>query len=276
MMTRGFEEWEELNAPHVLPPDVKGFYNIADGLILKWYVSSQSGSVGVSSNDNSDAASEEAFENGTLKGGEKSEKERVSKIMPKRLVGNGKINSLKDLRKVSLDCKNPWTAFAERGAVWGNRVKIRASVKGGRGRSSSADMLGSDDENDDEESAESGIAAFVIDSSPEYGVVALVYGAPKKNSNRSNSNSRMSSSDKYAGAGDGAHGEPEVWFKDRACRWHPIAKSFTCYFRLMLVHLAIQGWQYNFTDIGCDPICKLWMQRYAPERLVVDLAHATS
>jgi len=42
----------------------------------------------------------------------------------------------------------------------------------------------------------------------------------------------------------------EVWFLDRALRWHYITDSFTSYYRLMIMHLGLPQWQYAFTDIG--------------------------
>ena len=46
--------------------------------------------------------------------------------------------------------------------------------------------------------------------------------------------------------------DPQVWFQDLSGCWHFIAKSFTDYFRLMVMHLGIPNWHYIFTDIGLD------------------------
>ncbi|XP_072037495.1 tubulin polyglutamylase complex subunit 2-like [Amphiura filiformis] len=62
---------------------------------------------------------------------------------------------------------------------------------------------------------------------------------------------------------------PEVWFLDRALRWHFLAPTFTHYFRLMLMHLGLPQWQYVFTDIGLTPQAKQWFNMYAPERALV-------
>ena len=45
---------------------------------------------------------------------------------------------------------------------------------------------------------------------------------------------------------------PQVWFQDLSGCWHFIAKSFTDYFRLMVMHLGIPNWHYIFTEIGLD------------------------
>ncbi|KAJ1453491.1 hypothetical protein M885DRAFT_619073 [Pelagophyceae sp. CCMP2097] len=63
---------------------------------------------------------------------------------------------------------------------------------------------------------------------------------------------------------------PSVWFQDLACCWHYVAPDFASYFRLMVVHLGILGWQYAYTDVGLDPAAKQWMLLYCPERLAAD------
>jgi hypothetical protein len=35
----------------------------------------------------------------------------------------------------------------------------------------------------------------------------------------------------------------QVWMQDQSGEWRPIASSFRDYFRLMIVHLGILGWQ---------------------------------
>ncbi|GAB1611028.1 tubulin polyglutamylase complex subunit 2-like [Argonauta hians] len=59
----------------------------------------------------------------------------------------------------------------------------------------------------------------------------------------------------------------EIWFLDRSLRWHFLVSSFTCYFRLMLLHLGLPQWQYVFTDIGLSMQAKQWFNMYAPSRL---------
>lgn len=36
-------------------------------------------------------------------------------------------------------------------------------------------------------------------------------------------------------------------------RWHFLADSFTSYFRMMLVHLGVLGWQQAFSPVGLSP-----------------------
>ncbi|XP_071097084.1 tubulin polyglutamylase complex subunit 2-like isoform X1 [Haliotis cracherodii] len=62
----------------------------------------------------------------------------------------------------------------------------------------------------------------------------------------------------------------EIWFLDRALRWHFLAASFLEYYRLMLMHLGLPQWQYAFTDIGLSAQARQWFNMYAPIRLEVD------
>jgi tubulin polyglutamylase complex subunit 2 len=70
------------------------------------------------------------------------------------------------------------------------------------------------------------ICAFEIDSEVKDGRMALIYRASTK---------------------------PQIWFQDLSCKWYYIANTFTDYFRLMIMHLGIPGWQYAFTNAGLDP-----------------------
>lgn len=40
---------------------------------------------------------------------------------------------------------------------------------------------------------------------------------------------------------------------DKKIRWHFLAESFTSYFRMMLVHLGVLGWQQAFSPVGLSP-----------------------
>lgn len=40
---------------------------------------------------------------------------------------------------------------------------------------------------------------------------------------------------------------------DKQIRWHFLADSFTSYFRMMLVHLGVLGWQQAFSPVGLSP-----------------------
>jgi hypothetical protein len=50
-----------------------------------------------------------------------------------------------------------------------------------------------------------------------------------------------------------------------------VANCFTDYFRLMIMHLGIPGWQYAFTKVGLDPQTLQWFRFLAPERLAIDM-----
>jgi hypothetical protein len=64
---------------------------------------------------------------------------------------------------------------------------------------------------------------------------------------------------------------PQIWFRDLAGSWFYVAENFTDYFRIMVMHLGLPGWQYAFTDVGLDPVCQQWFRFFSPERLDVDL-----
>ncbi|XP_064164787.1 tubulin polyglutamylase complex subunit 2 isoform X2 [Anguilla rostrata] len=58
--------------------------------------------------------------------------------------------------------------------------------------------------------------------------------------------------------------DSEVWFLDRALYWHYISSSFTAYYRLLITHLGLPEWQYNFTPYGPSPQAKQWACLYRP------------
>ncbi|KAJ8395552.1 hypothetical protein AAFF_G00030330 [Aldrovandia affinis] len=58
--------------------------------------------------------------------------------------------------------------------------------------------------------------------------------------------------------------ESEVWFLDRALYWHYLSSSFMAYYRLMITHLGLPEWQYNFTPYGPSPQAKQWACLYRP------------
>lgn len=53
----------------------------------------------------------------------------------------------------------------------------------------------------------------------------------------------------------------DVWFLDRSLYWHYLTPSFTAYYRLMITHLGLPEWQYNFTPYGPSPQAKVRGQR---------------
>eukprot|EP00941_MAST-03F_sp_MAST-3F-sp1_P003319 g3319.t1 len=88
------------------------------------------------------------------------------------------------------------------------------------------------------------LVAFLLDDDPNAGHVALFFVE--------------------------GHQEPQVWFQDFGCTWYPIAFDFTSFFRVLLTHVGVPGWQYAFTEIGLDPIAKQWLSVLAPVRLLID------
>ncbi|GMI07731.1 hypothetical protein TrLO_g11532 [Triparma laevis f. longispina] len=66
---------------------------------------------------------------------------------------------------------------------------------------------------------------------------------------------------------------PEIWFRDRSNKWWFMCNDFTCYLRLMIVHLGIRGWWASFTTHGLDPNCRQLMIRFCPERMLVNEAN---
>jgi hypothetical protein len=98
------------------------------------------------------------------------------------------------------------------------------------------------------------VAAFILERNPKVGDVALVYELDGGGAAASPHDDR----------------EPTVWFRDKGGGWHYVAASFTCYYRLLVVHLGILGWQYAFTPQGLDPLSVQWMRLYCPERLMLD------
>eukprot|EP01063_Lacrimia_lanifica_P012606 TRINITY_DN19261_c0_g1_i1.p1 TRINITY_DN19261_c0_g1~~TRINITY_DN19261_c0_g1_i1.p1 ORF type:complete len:254 (+),score=71.90 TRINITY_DN19261_c0_g1_i1:64-762(+) len=91
-------------------------------------------------------------------------------------------------------------------------------------------------------------AAFLIDSSPQmHGRVCLIYKT------------------------DNPGAPPTVWFQSLTCTWHYIAKTFTDYFRLLIMHLGLPGWCYVFTDAGLPRVTEEWFSFLSPERHQIDL-----
>ncbi|OQR83302.1 hypothetical protein ACHHYP_14860 [Achlya hypogyna] len=84
-------------------------------------------------------------------------------------------------------------------------------------------------------------AGFVLESSPTMGDVCLVFVE-----------------DDVA----------QVWLRDLTDHWHFLAKSFGDYYRLMIVHLGLVGWQLLFTPDGLDPVTLQWFHLFVPGRML--------
>lgn len=111
------------------------------------------------------------------------------------------------------------------------------------------------------------LIAFSL-SSQGNGQVAFVYNSDDFFSHPGKTSQGMKSAN--------STNEPEIWFQDLSCHWHFIAKTFTQYFRLMVVHLGLPNWHYAFTDVGLDPISKQWFRFLSPYRLVIDIKNINS
>jgi len=68
----------------------------------------------------------------------------------------------------------------------------------------------------------------------------------------------------------GRESDPEVWFQDLSCAWSFLARSFSDYFRLMLTHVGLPGWQHAFTPMGSHPSTLAWLRLIDVRRLAVD------
>ena len=61
--------------------------------------------------------------------------------------------------------------------------------------------------------------------------------------------------------------ECEIWFLDYSLQWHFLAPSFVLYYRMLITHIGIPGWQYLFTDVELSAESLLWCSMYLPYRL---------
>lgn len=43
---------------------------------------------------------------------------------------------------------------------------------------------------------------------------------------------------------------PQVWFQDLSCKWYFLCKTFSDYFRLLVMHLGLPNWHYSFTEVS--------------------------
>jgi len=56
-----------------------------------------------------------------------------------------------------------------------------------------------------------------------------------------------------------------IWFLDRSLQWHFLSSSFTQYFRMLVYHMGIQGWQYSFTNIALPSDTQKWFHYFLPQ-----------
>mmetsp|Transcript_2419 Transcript_2419/g.3788 ORF Transcript_2419/g.3788 Transcript_2419/m.3788 type:complete len:267 (-) Transcript_2419:4016-4816(-) len=130
-------------------------------------------------------------------------------------------------------------------------------------------------------------AAFSLDSQCEFGEVVLLYrNDPDYSTNTTSTIATTAAA--VAGSADDSDGhagseavgissqeeqrlhQPEVWFIDRSSRWFFLSKNFTQYFRLLIIHLGIHGWQLAFTPEGLPTTAQHWMGMFCKERLIID------
>ncbi len=84
--------------------------------------------------------------------------------------------------------------------------------------------------------------AFILSYHQNVGAVCLIYHNEKQTVENSSKKTEPSSS---------------VWLLDIANGWHFLAKDFSTYFRMMLVHLGIDSWQLRFTSAGLTYHCQV-------------------
>ena len=236
------ENWEKTHSLK-LPIDLKNFYEVTNGLTVKWYVApitklqasntvlDMSKSViptktAMSSRSSSpiDPTIQKVNRNGI------HDDESI-------LAGDSTINRFDKLQPIKLDNYNPVLSYQ-------NRISF------GRGYISNEDELETNS-----------IKAFALENVKDYGTICLLYYETQPSASRFN---KISNSYPIA--------SPSIWLKDRACNWWYICRDISSYIRLMTVHLGIKGWWLTYTDFGVDPNCESLMRRFCPERVVVDMA----
>ncbi|XP_062574536.1 tubulin polyglutamylase complex subunit 2-like isoform X1 [Saccostrea cucullata] len=112
---------------------------------------------------------------------------------------------------------------------------------------------------------------FELDPCDGYGRVCLVFKESKTGMSYIDANELFDG--KYTSElvrFGGNEPKVEIWFLDRALRWHFLTDSFIAYYRLLLMHLGLPQWQYRLNDIGLSQQAQQWFNMYAPTRLELD------
>lgn len=86
--------------------------------------------------------------------------------------------------------------------------------------------------------------SFVLSSHENVGTICLVYHNDKEQSHQTASHTHSASLS-------------SMWLLDMGNDWHFLAKDFSSYFRMMLIHAGLQNWQLNFTSQGLTTSCKV-------------------
>ncbi|KAI8911983.1 hypothetical protein DFJ77DRAFT_416005, partial [Powellomyces hirtus] len=119
-------------------------------------------------------------------------------------------------------------------------------------------------------------AAFVIQTTLPFGYVCLVFVPTNTDLNKP-----PSSQDKQQQQQQQQHAPSvfpqttaEIWFYEVSSRkWFPLAQSLSAYFRLMVVHLGVKGWQMGWTDTGMPQSTLDWLAMYATSRVELYRRH---
>ncbi|XP_021346030.1 tubulin polyglutamylase complex subunit 2-like isoform X3 [Mizuhopecten yessoensis] len=142
-------------------------------------------------------------------------------------------------------------------------VRIGGTVQTSQVNPSIADLEGDSDQEDEVSGLEkptfdNRCKIYELDPCDGYGKVCLVYRESK---------AEEGDVETYFG---GNEPKIEIWFLDRALRWHYLTDSFIAYYRLMLMHLGLPQWQYALTDIGLSQQTQQWFNVFAQVRLELD------
>ncbi|KAL5038274.1 Tubulin polyglutamylase complex subunit 2 [Batrachochytrium dendrobatidis] len=106
--------------------------------------------------------------------------------------------------------------------------------------------------------------AFVLDECKSMGQVCLCYGFDTILPNNTRPLAHNPSL-------------PTVWFRvESTSEWVFVAYSFTAYFRLMVAHLGILGWQMGYSAGGLSPFTSDWLCFYAPSTAMLHRQHRVS
>ena len=290
------ENWEKENEPYKLPQDLKEFYTVTNGLTLQWFVESL---------DINDDGRLLPMSSSSTRNDERTEKRDVS---DQEIVGYCRICTIQELIPVpqsSLTKRNvvdltngstsseinetssPINNFAviqgfvlENIPYYGKVVLFYGdpnhsfhgldhNLKHACGTipGASKDMK--------EHKSSSRFCSSSFSSNPDTSRDSQCDPQPSKSHDKRKYKKKFH--------------DPTIWFfDDRYHQWSFLTDNFSCYFRLMLVHLGILGWQYAFVkkciqninqesildinSLNIDPRCRYFMQCYAPERLVINIA----
>ena len=261
--------WQHQN-DYPLPEDLVNFFSVVDGFEFKWFADPVGNGTGGPEEKKSATGALQSQQPGKKSSSTSNQPDEATSPArsisppttpntPTVLAGSTRVNRLSELTQVPLDSRNLVKQYVSR-------------VQG-------LEYYDDDDSDDDENFNNSGdderqfeddeqfsplnpsqfspntARAFALDSStPSYGTVCLVFPSSAKPSSLRPPN------------------PPSVWLKSKSSEWSYLAPTFTAYIRLLTVHLCIGGWTGAYTSHGLDPMARRLMARFAPERLVVDIA----